>query len=124
MESCIIAIPSNIPGGLESPMNMHFGHCDIYTLVEVEDGTIRNVTTLQNIPHQQGGCMTSVKHLADHGVKKILAGGMGMRPLMGFRQAGIDAYFAGNYMTVGDAAQAFLAGKLLPFSEDFTCRGH
>ena len=38
-------------------MGMHFGHCDIYTIVEIEDGAVKNVSTLENVPHQHGGCM-------------------------------------------------------------------
>ena len=48
---------------------------------------------------------------------------MGFRPLMGFRQVGIDVYFAGQFPTVGDAVKAFLAGQLPAFSEQFTCHG-
>ena len=33
-----IAIPSVLPGGLEAQVGAHFGHCDCYTLVDVEDG--------------------------------------------------------------------------------------
>ena len=32
-----IAIPSVLPGGLEAQVGAHFGHCDCYTLVDVED---------------------------------------------------------------------------------------
>ena len=124
MSSYLIAVPSAMPGGLDAAMGMHFGHCDIYTLVEIEDNAVKNVSTLENVPHQQGGCMAPVQHLASNGVKKILAGGMGMRPLMGFQQMGIDAYFAGQYPTVGAAIEAFIAGKLIPFSTENTCGGH
>ena len=64
-----------------------------------------------------------VQHLASHGVTALLAGGMGMRPLMGFQQAGVSVYYAGNYPTVGLAVQAFLEGKLPAFSTEFTCGG-
>lgn len=123
MNSFLLAVPSGMPGGLDAPMGMHFGHCDIYTLVAVENGAVTSVTTLPNIPHQQGGCLAPVQHLASHGVNKLLAGGMGMRPLMGFQQVGIETYFAGNFPTVGGAVQAFLEGKLPPFTTDFTCGG-
>ncbi|MEG1609872.1 MAG: NifB/NifX family molybdenum-iron cluster-binding protein [Bilophila sp.] len=123
MSSFLLAVPSGMPGGLEAPMGMHFGHCDIYTVVEIEENAVKNVTTLPNVPHQQGGCMAPVQHLASHGVKKLLAGGMGMRPLMGFQQVGIETLFAGNFATVGEAVQAFLDGKLPPFSTEFTCGG-
>ncbi len=124
MSSYLIAVPSAMPGGLDAAMGMHFGHCDIYTLVEIEDNAVKNVRTLENVPHQQGGCMAPVQHLASNGVNKILAGGMGMRPLMGFQQMGIEAYFAGQFPTVGAAIEAFNAGKLMPFSTENTCGGH
>lgn len=123
MSTSTLAIPSALPGGLEAGMGMHFGHCDIYTIVQIEDGAIKSVGTLPNVPHQQGGCLAPVQHLASHGVTALLAGGMGMRPLMGFQQAGVKVYFAGNQLTVGSAVNAFLAGQLQPFSMEFTCGG-
>ena len=123
MQSHLLAVPSTLPGGLDAEMSMHFGHCDLYTLVTVEDGAITNVSTLPNPPHQEGGCMAPVQTLAANGVKTLLAGGMGARPLMGFQQAGIATYFAGGQTTVGGAVRAFLAGSLPAFSDDFTCRG-
>ena len=121
--STIIAVPSAMPGGLDAQMGMHFGHCDIYTLVEVEDNAIKNVSTLENVPHQQGGCLAPVQHLASHNVNVLLAGGMGMRPLMGFQQVGVQVFFAGNQLTVGSAVNAYIAGQLQPFSLEFTCGG-
>lgn len=123
MSSILLAVPSANPGGLEAGMGMHFGHCDLYTLVEVEDKAVKTVSTLPSIPHQQGGCLAPVQYLADHGVTAMLAGGMGMRPLLGFQQAGIQVFFAGNFPTVGGAVNAYLEGKLPPFSTEFTCQG-
>lgn len=123
MNRILLAVPSAMPGGMEAGMGMHFGHCDIYTLVTIEDGAVQSVETLPNVPHQQGGCMAPVQHLASHGVTSLLAGGMGMRPLMGFQQTGISVYYAGDYPTVGQAVQAFIDGKLPAFSTEFTCGG-
>ena len=83
----------------------------------------KNVSTLENVPHQQGGCLAPVQHLASHGVKALLAGGMGFRPLMAFHQVGIEVYYAGGMPTVGSAVQAFTDGKLPAFTEEFTCHG-
>ena len=124
MSSFLLAVPSGGNGGLDAPMGMHVGHCDMYTLVEIEDGAVKTVSTLPPIPHQQGGCLAPVQYLASHGVRALLAGGMGMRPLMGFQQAGIEVFFAGNFPLVDGAVQAFLAGKLPEFSTEFTCQGH
>jgi len=123
MKSVTVAIPSSIPGGLDSALGAHFGHCDLYTLVEVTDGQVQKVRTLPNVPHQQGGCMAPVNHLAQNGVNILIAGGMGMRPLMGFNQVGIDVFYGADAQTVGDAVNAFLGGSLPRFTTEFTCGG-
>ena len=119
----IVAIPSSLPGGLEAPLGAHFGHCDLYTLVNVEDGQVGNVQTVPNVPHQQGGCMAPVNYLAQQGVTALIAGGMGLRPLMGFNQVGIKVFFGNGAQTVGEAVQAFVADKLPQFSQENTCGG-
>jgi predicted Fe-Mo cluster-binding NifX family protein len=48
---------------------------------------------------------------------------MGMRPLMGFNQMGIDVFYAGNAPSVGAAVDAFVAGQLQKFTQEFTCGG-
>ena len=123
MKSITVAIPSSMPGGLDSSLGAHFGHCDLYTLVDVTDGQVQNVRVLPNVPHQQGGCMAPVNHLAQNGVHVLIAGGMGMRPLMGFNQVGIDVLYGGGAQTVGEAVDGFLKGSLQQFTSDFTCGG-
>ena len=118
-----IAIPSTAPGGLEAPLGDHFGHCDFYTMVSVEDKEIKFVEVIPNMPHQQGGCMAPVQYLADNGANKLIAGGMGLRPLMGFNQVGIEVYFGGDFQTIGDAVNAFIEGQLPQFSQEHTCGG-
>ncbi len=121
--STIVAVPSESPGGLEAGVGAHFGHCELYTLVTLEDGKIQSVAIIPNVPHQQGGCLAPVSHLAGNRVRVLLAGGMGMRPLMGFQQMGIDVYHCGQARTVADAIQAFSAGQLPQFSQQHTCGG-
>ncbi|MCP4680705.1 MAG: dinitrogenase iron-molybdenum cofactor biosynthesis protein, partial [Desulfobacterales bacterium] len=43
MENGRIAIPSVETGGLDGQRSGHFGHCDAFTLVDVEDGEIKKV---------------------------------------------------------------------------------
>ena len=123
MSSIIIAVPSQQPGGMDAALGAHFGHCDMYTLVSVENNQINEVQVVPNVPHQQGGCMAPVNYLAGKGVKQLIAGGMGYRPLMGFIQVGIDVYYAGNMTSVGEAVNALVAGKLPQFSQENTCGG-
>ncbi|MGD9975402.1 MAG: NifB/NifX family molybdenum-iron cluster-binding protein [Desulfatirhabdiaceae bacterium] len=119
----LIAVPSAAPGGLDAPLGAHFGHCDLYTLVAVESNTVKKVDVVPNVPHQQGGCMAPVQYLAAKGANKLIAGGMGFRPLMGFNQVGIEVYFGGDFQTVGNAVQALIDGKLPQFSQEHTCGG-
>jgi predicted Fe-Mo cluster-binding NifX family protein len=92
MQDGRIAIPSVGLGGLDGQRSGHFGHCDVFTFVDVEGGKIKSVTTVSNQSHVQGGCMVPVNLLAQHNVKALVVGGIGMRPLMGFRQVGIEVY--------------------------------
>jgi predicted Fe-Mo cluster-binding NifX family protein len=121
--STIIAIPSENPGGLDAGLGAHFGHCDLYTLVTVDNGQVAEVKVIPNVPHQQGGCMAPVQHLAGNGVKQMIAGGMGLRPLMGFNQMGIEVYYSSGAQTVGEALNAMLSGKLPQFQQEHTCGG-
>lgn len=119
----VLAIPSVNPGGLEAGIDAHFGHCALYTVVEIEDGQVKEVRTMPSCPHEQGGCMAPVNYLADNKVKALISGGMGMRPLMGFNQVGITVYHAGGAPSVGLAVEAFLGEKLSQFTPAHTCGG-
>lgn len=123
MNQARIAIPSTAPGGLAAEVGAHFGHCDLYTVVDVKEGQIAQVSTLPNVPHQQGGCLAPVNHLAKHGVTVLIAGGMGLRPLMGFNQAGIEVFRGTEATNVEAAVQALLSGDLQQFSREHTCGG-
>ena len=124
MSKTVIAIPADQEGGLTAPVGAHFGHCAQFTLVEVENGAVSAVSTLANPPHQQGGCMAPVNHLAGNGVNVLIAGGMGLRPLMGFTQSGIAVYHGGEALSAGEAVDRFLRGELARFDPNATCGGH
>ena len=117
-----MAIPSMAPGGLGSEMSAHFGHADNFTLVDVEGGKIEGTSVLPNPPHTQGGCMAPVSLLKENGVDAIIVGGLGARPLLGFRQVGIRV-MAGAAGSVESVVKSYLAGKLAAAGEDVVC-GH
>jgi predicted Fe-Mo cluster-binding NifX family protein len=123
MEEGRIAIPSMGPGGLDGQRSGHFGHCDVFTMVDVENGEIKKVSTVQNQSHVQGGCMVPVNLLAEHNVKALIVGGIGMRPLMGFRQAGIDVYYDATRPEIRPVVEDLIAGKLPAIGEDQVCGG-
>ena len=123
MKNGRIAIPSNGQGGLNGTRSGHFGHCDVFTFVDVKDGQISGVTTLANQEHVQGGCMVPVNLLADHHVNALIVGGIGMRPLMGFRQVGIDVYHDDQRPDIEPVVMDLIAGKLQEITNDQVCGG-
>jgi predicted Fe-Mo cluster-binding NifX family protein len=123
MENGRIAIPSNGEGGMDGTRAGHFGHCDVFTLVDVDKGEIKNVSILQNQEHVQGGCMVPVNLLAGHNVNALIVGGIGMRPLMGFKQVGIDVYHDGERTEIKPVVEDLIAGKLKQIADDQVCGG-
>ncbi len=120
-----IAVPTNNPGGMSASRSDHFGHCDLFTLLDIEDGKVVATASHDNIAHEAGGCMVPVKVLAEQGVQAIIVGGMGARPLGGFAEVGITVYFAHKeqYPTVENVANAFVAGNLPIMQPTQTCKG-
>jgi predicted Fe-Mo cluster-binding NifX family protein len=118
-----IAIPSLEVGGLDGKRAGHFGHCDVFTLVDVKDGEIENVTTIDNQSHVQGGCMVPVNLLATNKVNALIVGGIGMRPLMGFRQVGIDVYHDPTRPEIRPVVEDLIEGKLPMIEDNQVCGG-
>jgi len=121
-----IAIPTNFPGGLDAERSDHFGHCDIFTMVDIDaNNQITEVTTIQNGDHEAGGCMVPVKILQEAGAESIIVGGMGARPMRGFADAGITVYFAdrNNMKSVQDVISGLTANQLPVMHADQVCKG-
>lgn len=123
MENGRIAVPSNGAGGLDGMRAGHFGHCDVFTCIDVEGGKIKDVSILQNEEHVQGGCMVPVNLLASHNVNALVVGGIGMRPLMGFKQVGIDVYHEAERAEIKPVVEDLIAGKLPEIRNDQVCGG-
>ena len=123
MKSGRIAVPSNGQGGLDGTRAGHFGHCDVFTFIDVEDGEIKEVSVLQNQEHAQGGCMVPVNLLSDNRVTALIVGGIGMRPLMGFKQVGIDVYHDDQRAEIEPVVKDLSAGNLQEITNDQVCGG-
>ncbi len=123
MENGRIAIPSNDQSGLEGTRSGHFGHCDVFTLVDVENSEIKKVSILQNQEHVQGGCMVPVNLLSENRVTALVVGGIGMRPLMGFRQVGIDVFHDDQRPEIEPVVMDLIQGNLTEIRNDQVCGG-
>lgn len=123
MKNGRIAIPSAGKGGLDGQRSEHFGHCDAFTLVDVENGEISNVTIVSNQEHQEGGCMVPVNTLSNLKVNALIVSGIGLRPLIGFNEAGIDVYHDAICPEIKPVVESLIADNLPILSADQTCNG-
>ena len=118
-----LAIPSELPGGLDAQRAGHFGRCACFTLVDVTTAGVQDVEVLRNAPHTEGGCMAPVLVLAEHNVDALVVQGIGGRPLMGFNQVGI-AVHAGVGLDVRTSVDAFIRGELAVVGLEGACSHH
>ncbi|MFN2353919.1 MAG: NifB/NifX family molybdenum-iron cluster-binding protein [Desulfopila sp.] len=123
MTTMRIAVPSNGSGGIDGTRAGHFGHCDVFTLIDCENGEIVDVTILPNEGHAQGGCMVPVNLLAENKVNALLVGGIGMRPLMGFKEVGITVYHEAERPDIKPVIADLLAGNIPEIQNDQVCGG-
>lgn len=123
MKNGRIAVPSIEQGGLDGIRADHFGHCDVFTIIDVKEGKIENVSTLQNQGHIQGGCLAPVNLLAQNNVNALIVGGIGMRPLQGFNQVGIDVFYETVRQEIKAVVEDLISGKLTIIGNDQVCGG-
>ena len=67
--------------------------------------------------------MVPVSLLAENRVNALIVGGIGMRPLMGFRQAGIHVYYVVARPQIRPVVEDLIAGNLPLIGEDQVCGG-
>lgn len=120
----VLAVPSNGAGGLDCERSGHFGRCDCFTVVEIEDGVVAGVRIVANPPHEEGGCLRPVNLLAGEGVNALVVAGIGGRPLAGFNDAGIAVYFDNERPVVAEVVDALLAGDVELIDPSYVCGGH
>ena len=86
----------------------HFGRCPEFTLVDIEDGKVKDKEVIGNPGHHPGFLPQFLK---EKGVGYIIAGGMGMRAKELFKQAEIEPIL-GIEGKIQDIIDRLLAGKL------------
>ncbi len=117
----ILGLPTLDANGADAQCSTHFGGAPYFTIVEVEDGKIVNVNSFENPGPTPAGCMGPVNFMQSHGAAKVIALGIGARPVMGFQQVGIPVY-SGIEGTVEENIKAYLAGELEQI-DAATCMG-
>jgi len=99
-----IAIP--LENGL---LCAHFGHCQTFAIVNVEDGVIKEVNEVVPPEHVPG---LYPKWIAQFGVTDVIAGGMGQQAVMLFNQQKINAFVGAPVKSAAELVADFLENRL------------
>jgi predicted Fe-Mo cluster-binding NifX family protein len=118
MDRTRLAIPCTGEANLQAEVSGHFGHCDSYAIVTIEEGRIESVESMSNQNHVD--CGASVRRLVENGVGLMLVQAMGMRPYLAFKELGIEVR-CGIIRTVAEAVESYLKGETFPMGQDRLC---
>ncbi len=100
-----IAIPT-----AEGKLAMHFGHCEKFAIIDVENNEIVKREEVIPPPHEPG---VLPKWLGELNVNIILAGGMGVRAQDLFAANNIKVIVGVPADSVEDLVKAYIAGTLV-----------
>lgn len=90
-------------------LSAHFGHCQAFAFVDVENNSITKVTVLDPPEHQPGAFP---KWVAENGATDVIAGGMGPQAVNLFNNYGVNVFVGAPIKNVEDIVNDFLAGNL------------
>lgn len=101
-----IAIPT-----ADGRLCMHFGHCQQFALIDVEqeDGNTMQTKLVTPPPHEPG---LLPRWLHEQGVDLIIAGGMGQRAQQLFTQSGVNVIVGAPPKSPEQLVKAYLGGEL------------
>jgi len=100
----IIAIP--LENGV---LSAHFGHCQAFAFVNVENDKITSITVLDPPEHQPG---TYPRFVAANGATDVIGGGMGPQAVSLFNAANVNVFIGAPVETPEKLVTDFIAGKL------------
>jgi len=100
----IIAIPME-----NGVLCAHFGHCQTFAIVKVENSVITEINELVPPEHVPG---LYPKWVAQFGVTDVIAGGMGQQAIMLFNQQNINAFVGAPMKNARELVNDFVADKL------------
>lgn len=102
---------------IDSEMDMAFGRCPFFAIVEVGDGKIVGSSFLENTARAQhgGAGLTAGQIVGDQGVEAVIVKNMGPKAFAVMGELGIDSYrgFSG---TIRENVVKFISGELEKFS--------
>jgi len=118
-----VAIPTDGNGGIEEEVGEHFGRALTYTIVDVENGKIKDVRVIPNTSHHMGGVLYPPQLLSKEGVEILLCKGLGRRAILMFKEQGIVVYI-GARGKVRETIDLWRRGELIKATENKACTKH
>jgi len=94
----------------EGKLTAHFGHCQEFAIVDVEENQITGKEILVPPPHEPG---VLPAWLHEKGANVIIAGGMGQRAQGLFTQAGVSVAVGAPNIAPEELVTQYLAGTLI-----------
>lgn len=88
----------------------HFGHCEKFAIVEVENNIIIDIKELTPPEHVPG---LYPRWVAQFGVTDVIAGGMGQQAIVLFNEQGINAFVGAPLKTPKELTNDFISGNLV-----------
>ena len=118
-----LAIPT-----MDGKLCSHFGHCESFTFAEINPQTNEILNIESKVPEEGISCQ-SASWISAQGANKVLAGGMGMRPLAIFQQNGVDVVVGCPELPIKELIENYMANSLETGEnacggEHHHCHGH
>jgi predicted Fe-Mo cluster-binding NifX family protein len=87
----------------------HFGHCQTFSIFDVDDHTISEQISLVPPPHEPG---VLPAWIAQQGVTDVIAGGMGQRAIQLFNGHHVNVFVGAPMKSPQELAEDLINGKL------------
>ncbi|MHA1594741.1 MAG: NifB/NifX family molybdenum-iron cluster-binding protein [Candidatus Baldrarchaeia archaeon] len=109
-----IVIASQSRGGLDDMVSPVFGRCPAFTVVDVEDGKIVNVSVHQNpaMMAPMGAGIQAAQFIGSLGANVVIAGNFGPNAFTALSSLGIKVIAGVMGVSVREAVQRYLRGEL------------
>jgi len=87
----------------------HFGHCEYFAIVNIENNEIKDIQEITPPEHQPG---LYPRWVASFGVTDVIGGGMGQKAIDLFNQQNINAFVGAPAKGARELVSDFIADKL------------
>ena len=125
MKTRKVAVPILDDTGLSGKISEHFGHCQLFAIVEINNNSIVGDTIFANPDDHANGCGNLIAHLQKQEVDTVIALGMGAGMFGRCNEQGIKVLLADKerHENANAAINDMLADKLIPMQTLNLCKG-